>query len=190
MRRLGVQAAEHAADLGQLVHQLALVLKAPGGVDDQHVDAGRGRLLHRLIDDARRVAAFLARYDRHADPLGPGGELADRGGAEGVARRQHDAVILLHEQMGQLGDGRRLARAVDADDQDHLRPGKGVDLQRGGDLGQRLLHLLGDDQANAQVFHVPLEAAFRQARADMTGGFGAEVGSDQRFLDLVERILV
>ena len=38
VRRLGVEAAEHAADLGQFVHQMGLVLQAPGGVDDQRVD--------------------------------------------------------------------------------------------------------------------------------------------------------
>ena len=45
MRRFGVEAAEHAADLGQLLHQMGLVLQAPGGVDDQRVDPGRGGLL-------------------------------------------------------------------------------------------------------------------------------------------------
>src|SRR3546814_4024026 len=44
VRRRRVQAAEDALDLGQLVHQLAPVLKPAGSVDDQHVDAGGGRL--------------------------------------------------------------------------------------------------------------------------------------------------
>ena len=35
--RLGVQAAEHPADLRQLLHQMGLVLEPAGGVDDQHV---------------------------------------------------------------------------------------------------------------------------------------------------------
>ena len=41
VRRFRVQPAEHAADLGELVHQVRLVLEAAGGVDDQRVDAGR-----------------------------------------------------------------------------------------------------------------------------------------------------
>jgi hypothetical protein len=45
VRRFGIEAAEHAADLGELVHQVRLVLEAPGGVDDQRVDAGRGACL-------------------------------------------------------------------------------------------------------------------------------------------------
>ena len=42
VRRFGVEAAEHAADLGKLFHQMGLVLEAAGGVDDQRVDPGRG----------------------------------------------------------------------------------------------------------------------------------------------------
>ncbi len=38
VRRFGIEPAEHAADLGQFVHQMGLVLQAPGSVDDQHVD--------------------------------------------------------------------------------------------------------------------------------------------------------
>jgi hypothetical protein len=51
VRRLGVEAAQHAADLGQLVHQFALVVQAPGGVDDQHVGALVGRRLDRVEHD-------------------------------------------------------------------------------------------------------------------------------------------
>ena len=81
------QAAEDAADLVEFVHQLPLVLQSPGGVDDQHVDAGGGRLLHGFIDDAGRIAAFLSGNDGHTQPFRPDLELADGGGAERVARR-------------------------------------------------------------------------------------------------------
>jgi hypothetical protein len=56
VRGLGVEAAQHAADLGQLVHQFALVVQAPGGVDDQHVGALVGRRLDRVEHDRGRVA--------------------------------------------------------------------------------------------------------------------------------------
>src|SRR3546814_18716397 len=69
VRRRGVEAAEHALDLGEFVHQLALVLTAAGGVDDQHVAAGSGSLLHRREDDARALAAPGSRPDTHTQPL-------------------------------------------------------------------------------------------------------------------------
>ena len=58
MRCLGIEAAEDAADLGQLVHQFALVLQAAGSVDDQRVDALIGRRLDRIEHDRGRIAAF------------------------------------------------------------------------------------------------------------------------------------
>ena len=95
VRRFGVEAAEHAADLGQLVHQMRLVLEPPGGVDDQRVDAGRGRLLDPVEDDPGGVAAFLAGDHRRADAVAPDLQLLDRRGAERVAGGEQDAIILL-----------------------------------------------------------------------------------------------
>ena len=133
VRRFGIEAAEDAADLGQLLHQVRLVLEAPGGVDDQHVLAGRGRLLDAVEDDPGGVAAFLAGDDRRADALAPDLQLLDRGGAEGVAGGEQDAIILLLQPMAELADGGRLARAVDADHQDDVGAGKAPDFQRLGD---------------------------------------------------------
>ena len=124
VRRFGVEAAEHAADLRQLLHQMRLVLEAAGGVDDQHVLAGRGRLLDAVEDDSGGVAAFLAGDDRRADAVAPDLQLLDRGGAEGVAGGEQDAIILLLQPMAELADGGRLAGAVDADHQDDVRAGK------------------------------------------------------------------
>src|SRR3546814_20668980 len=52
VRRRRIEPPEYATDLGKFVHQLALVLEPPGGVDDQHVDALGGAALR---SDARRV---------------------------------------------------------------------------------------------------------------------------------------
>lgn len=186
----GVDPPQHAADLGQFVHQFALVLQPSGGVDDQHVDPRLGRLLHRVPHHARRIAAFRTGHDRHADAVGPGPQLPDRGGAERVARGQHHAVILLHEQMRELRDGRRLAAAIDADHQDHLRPRKRLDRDRRRDLLQHLLDLLGDHQPDAEFFHVALEATLGQPPADLSRGLRAQVGRDQRLLDIVERRII
>ena len=95
VRRFGVEAAEHAADLGQLLHQMGLVLEAPGGVDDERIDAGRGRLLDAVEHDPGGVAAFLAADDRRADAVAPDLQLLDRRGAEGVAGGEQDAIVLL-----------------------------------------------------------------------------------------------
>jgi len=69
--RVGIKPAEDAADLRQLVHQVRLVLEAPGGVDDQHVLTRRSRLLDTVEDDSGRVATFLAGDDRGPDSVAP-----------------------------------------------------------------------------------------------------------------------
>ena len=133
------------------------------------------------------IAALLARDDRHADPLGPDLELADRGGAEGVAGDQHHLIVLLLEQMRELGDRRGLARSVDADHQDHLRAREGVDLERLGDRAQDLGDLLGDDRADAAPRRAPRSKRSSASRSRMRAAVTrAEIGGDQRLLDLVE----
>ncbi len=57
--------------------------------------------------------------------LAPGLQLFDRGGAEGVAGGQHDALALVLQPLGQLADGGGLAGAVDADHQNDLGPALG-----------------------------------------------------------------
>ena len=185
VRRLGVQPPEHAAHLGQFVHQMRLVLQSPSGVDDQRVDAGRGRLLDAVEDDTGRVAAFLAADHRRADAVAPDLQLLDRRGAKGVARRQQDAIILLLQQMAELADGGRLAAAVDPDHQDDVRPRKAPDVERLGDRRQDLLDLLGQDGAQPALVEL-LEAPRGNRFADPLRRFGPEIGCDQRFLDIVE----
>jgi hypothetical protein len=58
MRCLRIEAAQNAADFGQFVHQLALVLQPSCGVDDQDIDAFGGRALYRIEHDACGIAAF------------------------------------------------------------------------------------------------------------------------------------
>ena len=88
--------------------------------------------------------------------------------------------------MAELGDGGGLARAVDADHQDHLRAREAPDLERLGDRGQDLLDLLGEDRAQAALVEL-LEPPGGDRLADAVRRLGAEVGGDQRLLDLVER---
>jgi hypothetical protein len=56
-------------------------------------------------------------------------QLVDRGGAEGVARRQQHALALPLQHVRRFGDAGRLARAVDPHEQVDCR-GRGADHQR------------------------------------------------------------
>ena len=73
---------------------------------------------------------------------------------------------------------------------DHLRPGERLDRKRPRDFGERLLDFFRDDQADTEVFQIAFEIPLGQAAADLARGFRAEIGCDQRLLDLVERFVV
>ena len=58
VRRVGQLLVDHAADLRELGHQVVLGVQAPGGVDDDHVDAALAALADRLEGDRARVGAL------------------------------------------------------------------------------------------------------------------------------------
>src|SRR5690606_28292944 len=98
-------------------------------------------------NDAGRVAAFLAGNYRRVDPLAPDLQLLDRCRPERIARGKHHSIILLLEQVTELSDRRGLARAIDSDHQDDVRPGKTPDVERLCNGRQYLLDFLGEDRS-------------------------------------------
>ena len=59
VRRTLDPAADHAANLFQLAHQVGLRVQSAGRVDDQHVEAACPGLLAGVVGHAGRVAALL-----------------------------------------------------------------------------------------------------------------------------------
>ncbi len=129
MRRRGFELLQHLDDLGELGHQVCLVLQAPGRVDQQQIGALGPGLRERIIGEARRIGALLARDHRCAGALAPDLQLLHRRGPERVAGGQHDLQPLAAIMLRQLADGGGLAAAVDADDQHDMRLRR-RDLQR------------------------------------------------------------
>ena len=128
-------------------------------------------------------------HHRHAGALAPDLQLLDGGGAEGVAGGDHHLLAGGAELAGELADGGGLARAVDADDQHHLRAA-GVDrhrpgdrLEDGGDLaGEQVLDLARADPA--------AEAALGDGGGDLERGLDPHVGGDQQLLEALEHGVV
>ena len=110
------------ADLGRLVHQRLVDVQAAGGVEHDDVVAAERRLLLGALRDLHGV---LARDDRQrvdADLGAEDGELLHRRRAVGVERgHQHPLALALLEPLGELGGGRGLAAALQADHQDRRR---------------------------------------------------------------------
>jgi hypothetical protein len=187
------------AHLAELVHQALLVLEAAGGVDDDDVDLLLDAGAHGVEGDRGGIGAVAVRADGvDPHPRAPGRELIGGGGAEGVRRAEHDGAVRGHEHAGELADGGGLAGAVDPDHEQH-----------GGDLGAVGGGATGRGQAPVQARVDECDELLAQHLAhggDVVGaehldatpevlehlvGRGrAEVGHQQRLLDLVPGVLV
>ena len=159
--RLGRVAHAH-----ELVHQVAVDVQAAGGVDDHDVAALRGRGLDAVARDRDRIAARAALEDRHVDLPAERLELLDGGGALQVAGHERRLQALLGEQVRELAGRGRLARALQAAEQDHRRRLGGHRELRAGraeQLGELLVDDLHDLLAGRQARERP--PARRSARA-------------------------
>ena len=91
------------------------------------------------------------------------------------------------ELGGELADGRRLAGAVDADDEDHERALRRIDHQRAGDRSERALDLVREDPLHLVRIDPALVAPAADRLANAGRGGEAEVGLDEHVLEIVER---
>ena len=87
----GICFCDHPADLGQLLHQVALGVEAAGGVDDDDVGAAGAGGVDRVVGDRAGVGALFAADQLGAGALGPRFELLGGGGAVGVGGGEDDA---------------------------------------------------------------------------------------------------
>jgi hypothetical protein len=112
VRRVGHLLADHAPDLRQLLHEVVLVVQAPGRVDDDHVGPALAALGDRRRRPRPRVAPVAARDDVAARAGRPALELLAGRRAEGVGGAEdHGLPELALQVPGELADRRRLARA-------------------------------------------------------------------------------
>jgi hypothetical protein len=107
-----------------------------------------------------------------------------------VASRQHHLLAFAFEQVGHLGDGRGLAAAVDADHQHDVRLVGRVDRQRRRHRLQDLGDVVGERRAHLLVGDLAAEALLAKLLDQPRRHVDAEVGLDQRILELVQGRLV
>ena len=135
----------------------------------------RGRL-DRVVGDRGRVRPALAADELGAGALGPDLELLLGGRAERVGGAEHDGVAVLAQALGELADRRRLAGAVDADDEDDARLARRTSSVRG------LAEQRAISSASASFRSVEVLARL-EALHELGGRADADVGADQRFLE-------
>ena len=186
-RRVGL--ADHALDLADLVHQVRAASAA-----------GRRcrRARRRCRAPWRRAMASnmtaagsppVLRDHRDAVALAPDRELLARRGAEGVAGGEQHRLALLLQPLGELADRRRLAGAVDAGQHDHERPRRGRPraasrAARAGRAAPPCSSGLGSASSPARF-----QRAWRSS-SRCCGRVHADVGGEERRLELLERLVV
>ena len=175
-------ALDHAAHLRELLHQVRLRVQAAGGVDDRDVLAARAGGLDGVVGDRGRVGSLRRADEVGLRAVGPDLELLLGRGAPGVGGAEEDGAVVLAQLLRQLPDRRRLAGAVDADDEDDARAGGQV--QRAG-LAEHLGDLLRERAVQVGQVVAGLEPAH-----ELGGRADADVALDQRLLEPLPVLVV
>ncbi len=189
----GLVRAGGVADGGDLGHQLVVDVQAAGGVEHDDVVAAEGGLLLGAFGDRDGVLAGDDRQGVDADLGAEDRELLHRRRAAGVERgHEHALALALLPAAGELGGGRGLARALQADHQH--RGGGRVDLEGGGggvageDVDELVVDDLDDLLAGGDRLGDGLAAGLVVDSLDeIAGDRERDVGLEQGDADLAQR---
>ena len=181
---------DRGGDRGDLGHERRVDRQATGGVDDDDVTdlaAGGGDAALGDVDDARPVRRP---EDRDVEALAQGLELVRGVGSVRVGGDEDRPTAELHDVPGELGRGRRLARALQAGDEDHGRVALQVEDPVAG--RQERHELLVDDPhdllAGRQAGQdVGPDGPLADARDEVLDDLEVDVGLEQAEPDLAHR---
>ena len=88
---------------------------------------------------------------------------------------------------GELADRRRLAGAVDADDEDDEGPLARIDLERARERRQHRFDFGGEDGLHLIGTDIAIKAALADGLGDPQRRAGSEVGADQHVFQVLQR---
>ena len=182
---LRLRLVAHPLELG---HQLVVDLQAARGVDDDGVEtrfARAGDAAPRRLDGVLRVGPEDRDLNLRAELL----ELVDRGGTLQVGRDQPGLPALAAQVQRELGGGRRLARALQAGEQDDRELAeREARLALTHQLRQLVVDDLHDLLAGSQALqHRLAERLLADAGDEVTDDGEVDVGFEQREPDLAHR---
>ena len=193
VRRAGKPLGDDARDLLQLVHQALARVQPAGGVDDHDVHAARDRRVDRRRTRPRpgprpavppTNSAPVRSAQTRSWSIGPG--------AKRVARADEDRLPLRDAAIGQLADEGRLARAVDADDEDDGRAARRPSIGRGSlfpGASDASMPLSSAARNSSWVLIDPRLACPLDLGDEPQGRRHAEVSLEQELLELLQRAL-
>ena len=127
VRRAVNLAGGYPPDLLELLHQVRPRVQPSCSIDEDDVTAARPAGSEGVEDDGGGIRALAGTDHVHTRAIGPDLELVDGRGAESVGRADDRRLPLALQLIRELANRRRLAGAVDADDEDDARrPGWGA----------------------------------------------------------------
>ena len=193
MRNAGGDLLHDALDLGQLVHQVLLVVEAPSRIDQDHVVP----LATALSTASKATAAGSASWP-WSDEIGPGAlspdpKLVHGRGPERVGGSDGDLEAALGELVAEFADGGGLAHAVDPDDEEDIGAFGLGQVQVGGLVAPVGLQHAGDflaehGQQTVDGGGVLSGGPVLDAFHDLHRGLHADVAGDQGLLEFFEHV--
>ena len=186
----GTSFSRGAAHLVELFHEVGFGVETAGGVDDEDVGGagfGGGAC---VVECGGGVAALLGFDDLDVGALGPDFELLDGSGAEGVGGAEEDGarrpIFSGGEVGGELAGGGGFAGAVDPNHHDDFGRSSGM-LDGAGYAVEYLLQLgLEELLEFVAALDAGAEGALAQVFHDDRGGGGAEIGGEEKRLEVEE----
>ena len=178
------------AHLAQLVHQVGLGVQTAGGVAEHEIDRAGSGPLDGVEDDGARIAALVAAHEFGTAALGPGAELLDGRGAERVAGGHQHRAPESSLLGADLADGRRLADAVDPDEQPDVRARPAASSKCSERSAPDRRATISACSASSSCAGSVISFAFTLARKPAEQVIGhphADVGAQQRLLQVVPR---
>ena len=190
MRCFNIKLLHHTDDFLQFFHQVRLVLQAPCGIGNQHINVTCFCRLNRIENHRSGICAGVLCNDRNIVALAPHLKLLNRCRTEGIARRQHHRFTLLLELTRQLADGGGFTHAVDADHQNNER-GFAFNIKWFIHFCENFTHFIFQQAVQRfRIFKLLTAGRFGQAGDDFTGCFHADVGNQQLLFQLFKQIIV
>ena len=190
MRRVGHHFLHHPHDLSQLVHQTAFVLQPAGRIDKHHVVAFCNRFLQAVETKTGAVTAVFTGKNPHSGTRTPHLQLLDRRRAKGIGGNQRHLQPLRFQFGRKLADGSGFSGAVYPRHQNHKRffafRNRKLPLTGSQKLFQ-LRRQLFPDFLLGNFLILPHFGKFAHNRG---GGSHSHVGSNQQFLQLLQRFRI
>src|SRR6516162_510296 len=190
MRCRRIELLQHAHDLGELRHQVRLVLQPSGSVNNEHIPVVGACALKRLIGNAGRIGPHILGHDLGADALTPDFELVDGRGTEGVSGGEHYGRAFSHELMRELCRSGGLTGSVHSNEQNHMRMSALAEHQGFGHWDKHVRDLSGQHLSQGLLRQPALMAGLGKRRPDAPGHRDTEISPDQRIFELIERLVV